>query len=86
MIIDRFECTGLDGFLRVNGVWGNPHFAPRLVLNRGPLESIQRDLPRDFESVEARIVKEVPLIAKQSKESYALARDYLDLCDKVSKA
>jgi hypothetical protein len=74
-IADRFECTGLDGLARVTGIWQEVTHAPRLEVLRGPEVLVQRDLPRDFASLE-----DGAALRKQSKESYRLAEEYLNAC------
>lgn len=76
-IADRFECTGSDGFIRVNGIWQEAAEAPRLALHRGAEEIVRRDLRRDFAQVYAAAAAEAPAIARQSREAYALAEAYL---------
>lgn len=74
LIDDRFECTGSDGFLRVNGIWGASRL-PRLELHRGALETVKRDLPRDFAAVYARAAER--LDAENDSE---LTASYLEAC------
>jgi len=79
-VFDRFECTGTDGFLRVNGIWENHIHLPRLELHRGAVEMVQRDLPREFSSVYEHAARAGIGSKKQSAESYRLAADYLTTC------
>ena len=83
-IADGFEATGRDGFLRVNGIWHEPWFRPRLVLHRGALETGRRDLPRDMESTAAAAAKAHHPSRKQTARSHALAAMYLDACRRVA--
>jgi predicted dehydrogenase len=71
---DRFECTGSDGFLRVNGVWGASRL-PRLELHRGALESVKRDLDRDFAQVFARAAERLG-----HERDAELTAHYLEAC------
>ena len=79
-LADSLECTGSDGFLRVNGTWNDPWSEPRLVLHRGPMQSIRRDLERRFSHVYVRAAEEAPRIARGSKAAYKLANAYLEAC------
>lgn len=79
-IFDRFECTGTDGFLRVNGIWENHLHLPRLELHRGAVEQVQRDLPRDFAAVYEHAARAAATTSKRSADSYRLAADYLTAC------
>jgi len=79
-ISDRFEATGSDGFIRVTGIWQEALHAPRLEVHRGPLELVQRDLPRGFTSVFTAAAAALPRLSQQSRESYRLAAEYLSAC------
>lgn len=83
-ILDSFEATGRDGFVRVNGIWDEAPHAPRLSLHRGALEVARRDLPRDFAQVHAAAAAEARRLSRRlSKESYSLAAAYLEACARV---
>ena len=80
-VYDRFECTGTDGFLRVNGIWEEDCLLPRLELHRGATETVQRDLRRDFAQVYENAVAESLALGRVSNESYRIAASYLEACN-----
>jgi predicted dehydrogenase len=76
-LAERFECTGSDGFLRVNGGFDSARSQPRLELHRAAIESVQRDLPREPESLYATAVANATQDAKRPCE---LTEAYLQVC------
>ncbi len=85
-IIDRFECTGSDGFITVNGIFQEAHHFPRIILHRGAREMVQRDLSRDFNQFFLNAAKEARKISRQSSAAYRLSKDYLHACSLICHA
>ena len=80
-IVDRFEATGSDGFIRVTGIWKEAVHAPRIEVYRGAMVHVQRDLNRDFAQVYANAAKNWG--TPQANESYQIAQAYLKACAMV---
>lgn len=79
-IADRFECTGSDGFIEVNGIWGEARHAPRIAVHRAADVIVKRDLRRDFAQVYENAAAEQGRWERASAESYTFAEQYLDAC------
>lgn len=79
-IYDKFECTGSDGIISVNGIWSKNNHLPRLSIKRGSVEIIEKELCNDFESIFFNAVKESIYINKNTKSSFKFAFDYLEAC------
>jgi predicted dehydrogenase len=79
-LLERFECTGSDGFLRVHGGLDPARAFPRLELHRGAIESVQRDLPREPAELYSQAVRR----AKEDSASHcSLTEHYLDACELI---
>lgn len=80
---ERFEATGSDGFLRVNGVTEVDRGAPRIEVHRGAAEIVQRDLSREPAGIDrlADAYRD-----RDRVRGCALTRDYLDACEKADAA
>lgn len=74
---ERFEATGSDGFVRVNGVLAVDRSAPRIEVHRGAAELVQRDLSREPDDLYRLAVGR----AEKDAEVYCrLTEDYLAAC------
>ncbi len=85
-IIDRFECTGSDGFITVNGIFQEANYFPRIILHRGAREMIQRDFSRDFNQFFVNAAKEAQKIQRRSSAAYRLSEDYLHACSLICRS
>lgn len=74
---ERFEATGSDGFVRVNGVFSIDRSAPRIEVHRGPAELVQRDLSREPADIYRLAVERAE---KDAAVYCRLTEDYLAAC------
>lgn len=77
---DKFECTGSDGIICVNGIWEKNHYLPRLSVHRGSVEISERKYSKEFNQIFSNAAKDAKNIKKNSKDAYKLAFEYLEAC------